>query len=144
MVFTQNTLEKENRVTHAENFVLSQLLRPFILVRLADAFLDAFGSFSRFRIIVTCYNWASSARCGSVSPVCKYVLSIISVTILHKWDETSLTITRIAISLTLKGDFVYSWLFEQSLKYLWNFVGISPFHSENKSNDETVSVPKVQ
>ena len=41
-------------------------------------------------------------RCGSVSPVCRYVLNIISVKILHKYDETSLTVTRITVSLTRK------------------------------------------
>ena len=40
-------------------------------------------------------------RCGSVSPICCYVLTIISVKILHKSDKTSLTVTRIAVSLTL-------------------------------------------
>ena len=44
-------------------------------------------------------------RCGSVSSVCRYVLTIISVTILHKCDETSLTVSHIAVSLTLKGHF---------------------------------------
>ena len=41
-------------------------------------------------------------RCGRVSPVLRYVLTIISVKILHKCDETSLTVTHIAVSLTLK------------------------------------------
>ena len=41
-------------------------------------------------------------RCGSVSPVCSYVLAIISVKILHRCDETSLTVTRIAVNLKLK------------------------------------------
>ena len=41
-------------------------------------------------------------RCVSVSPVCRYVLTIISVKILHKCDETSLTVIRITVSLTLK------------------------------------------
>ena len=41
-------------------------------------------------------------RRGSISPVCKYILTIISVKILHKSDETSLIVTLIAVSLTLK------------------------------------------
>ena len=41
-------------------------------------------------------------RCGSVSPVCRYVLIISSVKILHKCDETSLTVISIAVRLTLK------------------------------------------
>ena len=41
-------------------------------------------------------------RCDSVSPVCRYVLTIISVKILHKYDETSLTVTHITVSLTRK------------------------------------------
>ena len=35
-------------------------------------------------------------------PVCIYVLTIISVKILHKCDETSLTVTRNVVSLTVK------------------------------------------
>ena len=41
-------------------------------------------------------------QCGSVSPVCSYVSTIISVKILHKCDETSLTVTHISVSLMLK------------------------------------------
>ena len=37
-----------------------------------------------------------------IRPVCRHVLTIISVKILHKCDETSLTVTHIAVSLTLK------------------------------------------
>ena len=37
-----------------------------------------------------------------VSPVCRYVLTMVSVKILHKCDKASLTVTRIAVSLTLK------------------------------------------
>ena len=40
-------------------------------------------------------------RCGSVSPVCIYVWTIISVKIFHKCDETLLTVTHIAVSVTL-------------------------------------------
>ena len=45
-------------------------------------------------------------RRGSVSVLSvDYVLTIISVKILHKCDETSLTVPRIAVRLTLKGYF---------------------------------------
>ena len=41
-------------------------------------------------------------RCSSVSPVCRYVLTIISVKISHKFEETLLTVRHIAVSLTFK------------------------------------------
>ena len=41
-------------------------------------------------------------RCGSVFPVCRYVLTIISNEILDKCDETSLAVTHIAVSVTFK------------------------------------------
>ena len=65
-------------------------------------FTDAFGSFRRFRGVVTCYNWASIERCSSVAPVFRYVLTIISVKILHKFEETLLTVTHITATLTFK------------------------------------------
>ena len=37
---------------------------------------------------------------GFVFPDYKYVLTIISVKVLHKCDETSLTVTHIAVNLT--------------------------------------------
>ena len=40
--------------------------------------------------------------CSSVFPVCRYVLNIISVQILNKCDETSLTVICIAVSITVK------------------------------------------
>ena len=40
-------------------------------------------------------------RCGTVSPICRYVLTIISVNILHKCDETSLTVVRITVASRL-------------------------------------------
>ena len=44
-------------------------------------------------------------RCCSVSLVCRYVLTTISVKILHKCDETSLTVvTHIAVRLTLEWE----------------------------------------
>ena len=45
---------------------------------------------------------AAVERCGGVSPVCRYVLTVISVKILRKRDETSLTVTHIAVSLMHK------------------------------------------
>ena len=41
-------------------------------------------------------------RCDSISPVCRYVLTIINSKILYKSDEPSLTVAHIAVSLTLK------------------------------------------
>ena len=40
-------------------------------------------------------------RCGSVSPVRRYVLTTTSIKILHKCDETSLAAIGIAVSLML-------------------------------------------
>ena len=42
--------------------------------------------------------------CGRVSPAQIYVLTIVSVKILHKCDETSLTVTPIAVSLKRKRE----------------------------------------
>ena len=72
--------------------------------RKTNAFQDVygrFGSFKRNRRVVTCYNWVRAMR-QRLRPVCRYVLTIISVKILHKSDETSLRVTRIAVSLTLE------------------------------------------
>ena len=69
-------------------------------------FTDAFGSLRRFCRVVTCYNWASM-RYGSVSPVCRYVLTIGSIKILYKCDQTSLTATHIAIRLTLECEVAF-------------------------------------
>ena len=40
--------------------------------------------------------------CGRVSPVCRYVLTIISIKMLHKCDKISVTVTRIAVSLMIE------------------------------------------
>ena len=40
-------------------------------------------------------------RCSNGSPVCRYVLTIISVNVLHKFEETLLTVRHIVVSLTL-------------------------------------------
>ena len=46
---------------------------------------------------------------GSVSSsVYRYALAIISANILHKCDKTSLTVTRIAVSLTFKWEVALS------------------------------------
>ena len=52
-------------------------------------------------------KWPSQLRverCSSVSSVCSYVLAMICVKILHKCDETSLTVTHITVNLTLKWE----------------------------------------
>ena len=41
--------------------------------------------------------------CGRVSPVCRYVLTIISVKILHKYEETLLKVVHIAVMSRYKG-----------------------------------------
>ena len=56
--------------------------------------------FGRIRWPDTCEE--SVDRCGSVSPVCRYVLAIISVKISHRYDKTSLKVISIAVSLNLK------------------------------------------
>ena len=59
--------------------------------------------FGRIRLPDTCEPALTGLkRCGSVPPVCRYVLTIISVHILHKCDETSLAATHMAVRLTLK------------------------------------------
>ena len=71
--------------------------------RKTNAFLDVYGrlgSFRKFRRDITCYNWALSDAVVSPSRL-QICFTIISVTILHKCDETSLTVTRIAVSVTL-------------------------------------------
>ena len=67
-------LENENRDIHAENLALFLLHNGHFYLyvqRKTNAFLDltdAFGSFRRFRRVVTCYNWAS--RDVVASPFC--------------------------------------------------------------------------
>ena len=41
-------------------------------------------------------------RCGSGSPVCRYVSAILSGKALYKFDESSLTVAHIIVSLTVK------------------------------------------
>ena len=64
--------------------------------------MDAFGKFQE--VSQTC-NMLQLAveECGRVSLVCRYALTIISVKDLHKCIEISLTVTHIAVSLTLKA-----------------------------------------
>ena len=61
---------------------------------------DAFGSFRRFRRLTTCYNWVSNDAIASL--LSAHIFTIISVKILHKCHETSLTVTSIVAGLTLK------------------------------------------
>ena len=100
-------LETENRGSPTENLALSQLQRTFLLVRQAEnecIFLDIYVRFWKSQEVSQSFNMLqlSVERWGRVSPVCRYVLTIISVKILDKCDETSLTVIRIAVSLTLK------------------------------------------
>ena len=44
-------------------------------------------------------------RCGSVSPVCRYVSTMLTDKILYKCDESSFTVVCIIVSFTLKGHF---------------------------------------
>ena len=67
--------------------------------RKTNAFLDAYGRIWQFQEVSQSCNMLQlgAERCVcSVSPVCRYVLTIISVKILHKCDDTSLTVIRIA------------------------------------------------
>ena len=59
-------------------------------------FMDAFRSFRSFRRIVTRYNWTSSDAVESLS--CLQICH--DPKMLHKCDETSLRVTRIAVSRT--------------------------------------------
>ena len=67
-------------------------------------FLDVYGRYWKVQEVSQSCNMVQLGveRCGSVPPVCRYILSIISVKILHQCDEASLTVTRIAVSLLLK------------------------------------------
>ena len=68
-----------------------------------NTFLDVYGCFWKFQEFSQSCNMLQLGveRCGSVSPVCRYVLTINSVKILHKCDETPLIVPRIAVSLIL-------------------------------------------
>ena len=67
-----------------------------------NAFLDVYGRFWKFQEVSQSHNMLqlSVDGCGSLSPVCRYVLTIISAKILHKLEENLSTVTRIAVSLT--------------------------------------------
>ena len=67
-----------------------------------ECILDVYGRFWKFQEVSQSCNMLQLGieRCSSVSPVCRYVLIIIGVKILHKCDETSLTVTHIAVNLT--------------------------------------------
>ena len=67
-------------------------------------FLDVYVRFWKFQEVSQSCNMLQLyvQRSGSVSPVYRYVLTIIGIKILHKCDETSLTVIRIAVSFTLE------------------------------------------
>ena len=67
-------------------------------------FLDVYGRFWKFQEVLQSCNMLQLGveRCGRISLVCKHVLTINSFKILHKCAETLLTVTHIAVSLTLK------------------------------------------
>ena len=71
-------------------------------------FLDVYGRFWTFQEVSQSCDMLQLGveRCSGVSSVCKYALTIISVKILHKCDETSWTVARIAVSLKLKWEVV--------------------------------------
>ena len=68
-----------------------------------NAILDVYGRFRKcHEVSESCYMLQLGVeRCGSISPVFRYVLTITRVKILHNCDETSLTIKRITVSLPL-------------------------------------------
>ena len=67
-------------------------------------FLDVYGRFWKFQEVLQSCNMLQLGveRCGSVSPVYRNVLTIINVKILHKFEQTLLTVTHIDVSLTFK------------------------------------------
>ena len=71
--------------------------------RKTNAFLDVHGHFWNFQEVLQTRNMLQLdvKRCASISPVCRYVWTRISVKILHQCDDTSLAVTPIAVSLTL-------------------------------------------
>ena len=86
-------------------------------------FPDAFGKFhevSQSRNMLQ----LGVERCGSVSVVCRYVLTITSVKILRKCENTSLTVTNIAVSLMLKVS-------SQSRKFEFNVFNIIHLNGYN-------------
>ena len=92
-----------NRGVHADNLALSNYKGHFYLCvhRKTNAF---FGPLQGFQgVSQSCHMLQLCVeRCSSVFPIYWYILIIISVRILHKSDETSLTVIRTAVSLTLK------------------------------------------
>ena len=67
-------------------------------------FLDVYGRFWKFQEVSHSCDMLQLGveRCGSYSPVCIHVLTIISVKILHKCYENSLTTPLISVSLMRK------------------------------------------
>ena len=72
--------------------------------RKTNAFLDVHGRCWKFQQISQSCSMLQLGveRCSRVSSVCRYVLTIIIVKILHKFEETLLTVTHIDVSLTFK------------------------------------------
>ena len=70
--------------------------------RKTNAFLDVNGRIWKFQEVSHELQLGVERCVRSVSPVCRCVLTIISVKILRKCDDTSLTVIRITISLVLK------------------------------------------
>ena len=106
--FLKHVSRKKNRGVQAENFASSQLQGPFLLVRQGETndmrLLYVHVRFCKFQVVSQSCNMLQLIveLCSIVFPVCRYVLNIISVQILDKCDETSLTVIRIAVSLTVK------------------------------------------
>ena len=66
-----------------------------------NAILDVCHPFRSFKDSQSCNMLELGVeRCSSVSPVCRYVLTINNVKVLHKCEETSLTVRIIAVSFT--------------------------------------------
>ena len=63
--------------------------------------------FCKFQVVSQSCNMLQLCveLCSSVFPACRYVLNIISVQILNKCDETSLTVICIAVSFWNKYEF---------------------------------------
>ena len=87
------------KIWHYLNYLYSFVQRK------TNAFLGAYGSFWKFQEVSQSCNILQLGleRCGSASVLSVgHVLAIINAKILYKCDETSLTVTRIAVSFTLK------------------------------------------
>ena len=73
--------------------------------RKTNAFLDVYGCVWKFQGVSQSRNMLQLGveRCGGASPVCTgYVLTIISVKILHRFEETLSTVTHTVVTLMFK------------------------------------------